>query len=200
MTGIQALERKAPTKLAKPGLLERREFEYIRHGTLTLIANFDVVSGRLSGVSLGPQRTELDFVKHIEGRIATDPAGEWVFVVDQLDIHQSASLVESVTRLCKLEAELGVKGKSGVLQSKGSRKAFLEEKSQRIRFVYRPKHSSWLNQIEIWFSILVRRLLKRGNFRSLEDLREQILAFIEYFNTLMAKPFKWTYRGKPLQV
>jgi hypothetical protein len=200
MTGIQALERAAPTKLVKPALVERREFEYIRHGTLTLIANFDVVSGQLSGFSLGPTRTELDFAAHIEGRVKSDPGAHWIFVADQLNTHQSASLVELVARLCQLEDELGIKGKSGVLHSMASRKAFLSDKRHRIRMVYTPKHSSWLNQIEIWFSILMRRLLKRGNFKSVEDLGEQITAFIAYFNTVLAKPFKWTYRGRPLQV
>jgi transposase len=68
-----------------------------------------------------------------------------------------------------------------------------------VRFVYVPKHSSWLNQIEIWFSILMRRLLKRASFTSTDDLQARILAFIGYFNRTMAKPFKWTYTGRPLQ-
>jgi hypothetical protein len=200
MTGIQALERTAPTKLVKSGLVERREFEYKRHGTLTLIASFDVVSGKLSGVKLGPTRTEEDFEAYIDGRVDTDPQAEWVFVGDQLNIHQSASLVKLVARRCKLPDELGVKGASGVLKSMATRKAFLEDKSHRIRFVFTPKHSSWLNQVEIWFSILSRRLLKRGNFKSVKDLQKQLLAFIDYFNAVLAKPFKWTYKGRPLQV
>lgn len=200
MTGIQALERTAPTKLVKPGLVERGKFEYIRHGTLTLIAGFDVVSGQVSGVKLGPRRTEEDFEAYIENRIASDPEAEWVFISDQLNMHQSASLVNLVAHRCKLKKELGVKGESGVLKSRATRKDFLEDKSHRIRFVFTPKHSSWLNQVEIWFSILSRRLLKRGNFKSVEDLQNQLLAFIEYFNAVLAKPFKWTYKGRPLQV
>jgi hypothetical protein len=200
MTAIQALERTAPTKLVKPTLVERREFEYIRHGTLTLIAGFDVVSGKLGGVALGPSRTEEDFAKYIEERIATDEQAEWIFVCDQLNIHQSAALVELVAGGCKLNQELGVKGESGFLKSMATRKAFLEDPTHRLRFVYTPTHSSWLNQIEIWFSILMRRLLKRGNFKSVEDLQKQIEAFIEYFNRVLAKPFKWTYKGRPLQI
>ena len=200
MTGIQALERTAPTKPTRPGLVERREFEYVRHGTLSLIANFEVATGQITAASLGPTRTEADYVAHIEQRLKSDPEGRWIFINDQLNTHKSAGLVELVARLCKLKVELGVKGESGILKSMASRKAFLSDPSHRIRFVYTPKHSSWLNQIEIWFSILVRRLLKRGNFSSTAALQQQIQAFIAYFNLVMAKPFKWTYKGRPLQI
>ena len=103
-----------------------------------------------------------------------------------------------VARACRIEEDLGEKEKRGVLKSMQTRAEFLSDVSHRIRFLYTPKHTSWLNQIEMWFSILVRRLLKRGNFTSVEDLRERILAFINYFNRTMAKPFKWTYTGRPL--
>jgi transposase len=79
-----------------------------------------------------------------------------------------------------------------------TRRRFLEAPAHRIRFVYTPKHCSWLNQVEIWFSILVRRLLKRGSFASVEELEARVLAFIAYFNRVLAKPFKWTYTGRPL--
>jgi transposase len=199
--GIQALQRKYPTKPMKPGWIERREFEYIRHGTQCLIVNFQVATGKIIAPTLGPGRTEKDFLNHIEQTVATSPTAEWIFVVDQLDIHQSESLVRFVIKQCDLviaDNTLGVKGKSGILKSVKTRKAFLEEITHPIRFVYTPKHTSWLNQVEIWFSILVRKLLKRASFTSLEDLRQRILAFIEYFNETMAKPFKWTYKGKPL--
>lgn len=202
-TGIQALERKHPTKPMKPGLIERREFEYIRHGTQCLIVNFEVATGQIIAPTLGFTRTENDFVNHIEQTIATKPEGDWIFIVDQLNTHQSESLVNLVIRVCNLDVDeqsLGVKGKSGILKSMKTRKAFLENESHPIRFIYTPKHASWLNQVEIWFSILARKLLKRASFTSVDDLRQRILNFIDYFNKTMAKPFKWTYKGKPLVV
>ena len=200
-TGIQALERKYPTRPMKPGLVERREFEYIRHGTQCLMVNFRVATGQIMTPSIGPTRTEEDFVNHTDQTIDTHPDGEWVFIVDQLNTHQSESLVQLVVERCGIDIDedtLGVKGKSGILKSMATRKAFLEDESHRIRFAYTPKHTSWLNQVEIWFSILVRKLLKRASFTSVEDLRQRILNFIDYFNKTMAKPFKWTYTGRPL--
>jgi hypothetical protein len=200
-TGIQALERKHPTLPTLPGRVERREFEYIRHGTKTLIANFLVATGRIITPSIGPSRTEEDFASHIERTVDTDPEASWVFITDRLNIHQSEALVHLVIRHCDLTLdpkEVGVKGKAGILQSMETRRAFLADPSHRIRFVYTPKHASWLNQVEIWFSILVRRLLTRSSFSSSEQLRQRILDFIDYFNATMAKPFKWTYAGRPL--
>jgi len=197
-TGIQALERAAPTLPMRPGEVERREHEYERHGTLALIANFEVATGKVIAPSLGPTRTEEDFAAHIAQTVALAPEASWIFIADQLNTHQSASLVRWVAEQCNLTVDLGVKGKSGVLKSQPSRAEFLQDPTHRIRFIYTPIHTSWLNQVEIWFSILVRRLLKRGNFTSVEDLRQRILAFIDYFNRTMAKPFKWTYAGRPL--
>jgi transposase len=199
-TGIQALERAAPTLPMQPGLVERPEYEYRRHGTQCLIANFDVVTGEVVAPTIGPSRTEEDFAAHIAQTLATDPKAPWLFIVDQLNTHKSEALVRLVARVCGIQEDLGEKEQRGVLQSMPTRAAFLSDASHRIRFLYTPKHSSWLNQIELWFSILVRRLLKRGNFTSVEDLRERILAFIAYFNKTMAKPFKWTYKGRPLTV
>jgi hypothetical protein len=200
MTGIQALERVAPTKPMKPGQVERVEFEYKRHGTQCLIGNFEVATGQVIAPTVQPTRTEKDFAQHIERTVGTDPDAGWIFVVDNLTIHCSESLVRYVAQVCGVEDDLGKKGKRGVLKAVATRKAFLGDASHRIRFVYVPKHTSWLNQIEIWFSILVRRVIRRGNFRSAAELREKILAFIDYFNRTMAKPFKWTFTGRPLNV
>jgi len=200
MTGIQALERIAPTKPMRPGWEERREFEYTRHGTQCLIGNFAVVSGEVIAPTVQATRTEADFATHIAGTVATGPEAGWIFVVDNLTTHCSETLVRYVAQACGIEEELGKKGQRGILKSVATRKKFLTDAGHRIRFVYVPKHTSWLNQIEIWFSILVRRVLRRGNFTSVTDLREKILAFIDYFNRTLAKPFKWTYKGRPLNV
>ncbi len=197
MTGIQALERAAPTKPARPGCPERREHAYIRHGTLSLIANFNVATGAVLAPSLGPTRAEADFAAHIARTIDTDPDGTWLFLTDQLNTHQSETLVRLVAQRCGIADDLGVKGQSGILQSMATRAAVLSDPAHRIQFLYTPQHTSWLNQIELWFSILVRRVLKRGNFASRDALPDRLLAFIAYFNQT-AHPFRWTYRGRPL--
>jgi len=199
MTGVQALERNAETKPMKPGQPARPEFEYTRHGTLCLIGNWHVVLGQMISPTIGPTRTEEDFCRHVEQTVATEPQAGWRFVVDNLNTHCSEALVRYVARSEGIDpSTLGQKDKTGILKSMASRQAFLSDRSHRIHFVYLPKHSSWLNQIEIVFGIVTRRVLRRGNFKSTEALKERLLDFIAYFNRTFAKPFRWTYTGRPV--
>ena len=201
-TGMQAKERLNADRSMKKGKVRRIEYEYIRHGTLALIANFEVASGEIESPTINETRTEADFAGHIRKTLEKYPeAGGWWFIVDQLNTHKSESLVKLVAEKEGIkETELGEKGKSGILQSLKTRQEFLENTKHRRRFIYTPKHCSWLNQVEIWFSILSKKLIKWGNFKSKADLKEQLEKFIEYFNKTMAKPFKWTFKGFPLRI
>jgi hypothetical protein len=195
LTGVQALERLHPGQPMAAGRVERREFEYVRHGTRAFILNRDVVTGQVFAPTCGATRTKADFVGHIRRTIATDPkATRWHFAVDNLDIHRCEPLIRLVAELSDDGSDLGVMGKSGVLKDRASRVAYLKEPGHKVVFHYTPVHASWLNQIEIWLSILARKVLRRGSFTSVEDLEAKVLAFIEYYNRTMAKPFKWKYR------
>lgn len=200
MTGIQATERVLPSLPMRPGKVECREFEYIRHGTQTLIANFDVTTGQVVVPTIDQTRTEADFLSHCQRLIASDPnALCWHLIMDCLNIHQSESLVKWIADIEGIAFDtLGVKGQSGILQSMSTRAQFLANPKHKVVFHFTPKHCSWLNQVEIWFSILTRKLLSRGSFSSQADLKQQILNFIDYFNQKLARPFQWTFKGKLL--
>jgi putative transposase len=205
-TGIQALERISPDLPMQAGKVRRQEYEYKRHGTQCLIANLDVVSGQILSPSVGSTRTEQDFCLHLQQTVQLQSelpieqqAQRWCFVLDNLNTHQSESLVRWIAEMESIDAQsLGEKGKSGILKDQKTRAEFLSNPDHKVYFVYTPKHCSWLNQIEIWFAILTKKRLKHGSFKSEENLKEQILLFIEYYNRCLAKPFKWTFGGKPL--
>jgi len=199
MTGIQALQRNAEKIPMAPGQAARIEFEYTRHGTLCLIGNWHVVLGQMIAPTIRPTRTEEDFCWHIRNTVATDLDAGWVFVADNLNTHCSESLVRYVAQLEGIDdVVLGQKGKSGILKSMTSRKEFLSDCYHRVRFVYLPKHTSWLNQIEIVFGIVTRRAIRRASFKSTEELKARLLDFIDYFNRTFAQPFRWTFTGRPV--
>lgn len=175
MTGIQAIERLHQDLPLRPGKVKRQEFEYIRHGTQTLIANFDVVTGQIIHPS-GDTRTEVDFAQNIRQVVESDPdAKKWNLIMDCLNTHLSVSLIHLVAQKEGLNIDLGINGESGILKSMKTRAAFLSDPTHKIIFHYTPKHSSWLNQIEIWFSILMRKLLRRASFSSIDNLKTRAM-------------------------
>jgi len=198
MTSLQANERRADTKLPKPGQTAKEEFQYTRHGTVCLTANWDVVQGQIIAPTFSKTRDNEDFARHIVGTIAIDPTAGWVFIVDNLNTHCGEAIVRAVAKQLGIEQKtLGAVRKNGVLKTMATRREFLSDRSHRIRLVFLPKHSSWLNQIEIIFGIFNRRVIRHGNFTSTSDLTEKLKRFIHYFNETIAKPMNWTYTGRP---
>ncbi len=198
MTSLQANQRCAETKLPRPGQTAKEEFQYTRHGTVCVTANWHVVRGQILAPTISETRDNQDFARHIEQTIATDSKAGWVFVVDNLNTHCGEPLVRMVADQLGMDpSTLGAAKKEGILKTMATRRAFLSDPGHRIRFVYIPKHSSWLNQIEIIFGIINRRVMRRGSFSSKFDLIEKLQRFMKYFNKTIAKPMNWTYTGRP---
>ena len=190
--GMQAIERDGATLPTQLGLVERREFNYIRHGTQVLTVNLHLATGKLLTATIQDTRTEVDFVAHITRTVNTDPQAPWVFLCDQLNTHKSQSLVRYVAQSIGDTQNLGEKGKIGILKDMTTRQAYLSDPQHRIRFLYTPKHCSWLNPVEVWFSILTTHVLKRGNFTSIADLQQKLTRYITYYNKHLAKAWNWS--------
>ena len=199
MTGIQALERARPTLPMKPGMVDRPEYEYIRHGTQCLLAGFNVATGEVFSVCQN-HRKEADFVDFIKA-LENHHYGytQLQIIADNLNIHQSESLVCHVAKRSGFDGCLGIKGISGILKNQISRAKFLSCKSHKIVFNYTPKHASWMNQIEIWFGILMRKVLKRGSFISTDDLKSKLTNFVDYYNKFYAHPYNWKFGNSVLK-
>ncbi len=193
-TGIQALSRHQTGM--KPGKNKKQETEYERNGTTTLLAGQDVGTGVFVNAVLGKTRTEEDFVLLIDGiqRLSTSKK-ELILIADQLNTHKSATLVEYVAKKIGYEGDLGVKGKEGILENMETRQQFLEDPSHSIRFLYTPKHCSWLNPIENWFGKLQRHIIKGGSFTSVEELENKIKDYIRYYMKCLTKPLNWKFKG-----
>ena len=200
--GIHAREHANPKQNMQPGRIERVDPEYIRHGVSGIIASRNVATGEIVGPLVQPERKEPDYLRHIEKVVSINPNDKHIFINDNLNIHFSESLVRFVAKIEGIdESTLGVKGKHGILKNIESRCEFLTDKKHQIVFVYTPKHCSWLNQIECWFSIITRGLLnKRASFKSVEELEQKIGDYIEFYNQFLKKPFAWNFSGKLLKV
>lgn len=191
-TGMQILERKAPTKPAQPGRRARREHEYIRHGTRVLINSLAVATGQLAW-SIGTTRTATDFVAHLQQAYQRLPRMErYDWVMDNLNTHWSLEVCRLVARWCAIPFE------PHKLKKGPQRRAFLCDPSHRHVFHFTPKHGSWLNQAELFFGVLHRRFLARGSFPSAKDFERRLERFLNDYNTRHAHPYRWTYTGEPL--
>lgn len=200
MTSLQANEKRAPTIRPAPGQCGKEECQYTRHGTVCLTGNWDVVEGQFLLPTIEETRNNKDFALHVERLIDSGLADGWVFVVDNLNTHCGEPLVRMMAKKLGISSrKLGKAKKHGILKSMASRRAFLSDPSHSIRFVYIPKHSSWLNQIEAVFGMINRRVMRGGSFTSKQDLMDKLIRFTTYFNDRIAKPMKWTFTGRPTE-
>ncbi len=193
-TGIQAISH-TQTSYTKIGQIRRIESEYIRNGTTCLIASKNISTGQINAYNVGQTRKEEDYLKHVKEIVATDINKEHIIICDQLNTHKSESLVEWIANMCYDNIDLGIKGKKGILKSQKSRMKFLENQKHKVRFYFTPKHCSWINPIENWFGILGKKVIKHGEFGSVNSLEQQISDFIDYYNKVLSKPLKWTFYG-----
>ncbi len=189
-TSIQALERRYPHKPPQSECIERIEHEYIRHGTRCLTASLEVASGEIYGhlTDNRPAGVFADFVESVCRHYRK--AKRIHFVLDNLNTHWHEATCRTVAKLCQCPLPPMVTG--------DQRRTFLTRPGKRVVFHFTPSHASWLNQIEIWFGTLTRKVIRRGDFRSVDDLDTKIIEFVEYYDECLAHPYRWTYTGKPL--
>jgi transposase len=191
-TGMQILQRKSPTHPIAPGQPEKREHEYIRHGVRALIASFVVATGQVVW-NLGQTRTSEDFAAHLAHVVQQLPAMQrYDWVVDNLNTHWSLDVCRLVAQWCNVPYV------ANDLNCGRQRRAFLSDPTHKHVFHFTPTHGSWLNQVELWFSVLTRRFLKRGDFDSASDFESRLFDYLEIYNTHHAHPYRWTYTGQPL--
>jgi len=195
-TGIQAIERLEGRGPKSRKAVKRKEFEYKRNGTTTLIAALDVATNEIIHQRIHPTRKEEDFLIFAQQTARKFPqTDKIIFLADQLNTHFSESLVRWIAQDQNDPQDLGTKDSSGILKSMKTRKAYLQDPNHRIRFVYTPKHCSWLNPIENWFAKLQRHVITYGNFHSVEDLTQKIVDYIPYYNRCLRKNINWTFKG-----
>jgi DDE superfamily endonuclease len=191
-TGMQMLQRNYPPQPIEPGKPEKREHEYIRHGVRALLASFVVPTGHVVW-NLGETRTSADFAAHLANVVKQLPAMQrYDWVVDNLNTHWSLEVCRLVAQWCNVPCV------AKNLHRGVQRRAFLSDSSHKHGFHLTPKHGSWLNQVELWFSVLARRFLKRGDFRAAQDFETRLDDSLEVYNTHHAHPYRWTYTGQPL--